>query len=81
MFIASKYEEIYPPQIKEFVEVTDNSYSKSEILEMEGSILSALEFNITSPSPYRFLERYSRVLCLDSKTFMLARYILELSLI
>ena len=81
MFIASKYEEIYPPQIKDFIEVTDNSYTRAEVLQMEGSILEILEFNLTSPSPYRFMERYARVLDLDAKTTMLARFILELSLV
>ena len=44
MLIASKYEEIYPPIVTDFVYITDNAYSKKEILEMEESILSNLEF-------------------------------------
>jgi cyclin B len=32
MFIATKYEEIYPPDIKDFVYVTDKAYKKEEIL-------------------------------------------------
>lgn len=32
MFIASKYEEIYAPDIKDFVYVCDKAYSKEEIL-------------------------------------------------
>jgi len=35
MLIASKYEEIYPPIVTDFVYITDNAYSKKEILEME----------------------------------------------
>jgi hypothetical protein len=48
---------------------------------MEGAILSALEFNLTAPSSFRFLERYARVICADARTIMLARYILELTLV
>lgn len=33
--IATKYEEIYPPTIKDLVYITDNAYSKEEILQME----------------------------------------------
>lgn len=29
LWIASKYEEIYPPRMSHFVQVTDNSYSSS----------------------------------------------------
>lgn len=42
MLIASKYEEIYPPEVKDFVYVTDKAYSKADILEMEGKILGQL---------------------------------------
>ena len=35
MLIASKYEEIYAPIVKDFVYITDNAYTKEEILSME----------------------------------------------
>lgn len=46
MLIACKYEEIYPPIVKDFVYITDNAYTKEEILEMEKSILETLDFDI-----------------------------------
>jgi len=81
MLIASKYEEIYAPEIKDFVYVTDKAYSREEILDMEGKILAALEFKLTTTTSYRFLERYANVHDADERTFMLARYLIELSLI
>lgn len=33
MLIASKYEEIYAPEVQDFVYITDKAYSKAEILE------------------------------------------------
>lgn len=39
MLIACKYEEIYPPIVKDFVYITDNAYSREDILEMERQIL------------------------------------------
>lgn len=39
MFIASKYEEIYPPDVNEFVYITDESYDKAQVLKMEMLIL------------------------------------------
>ena len=47
MLIASKYEEIYAPEVRDFVYITDKAYSKEEILAMETQILKALNFNIT----------------------------------
>lgn len=32
LFIASKFEEIYAPELKDFVYVCDNAYTKEEIL-------------------------------------------------
>ena len=32
MLIASKYEEIYAPEVRDFVYITDNAYTKEEIL-------------------------------------------------
>jgi len=33
MLIACKYEEIYVPKIEDFVDITDNTYSKEQILK------------------------------------------------
>lgn len=61
MFIASKYEDIYPPPVIDFVYITDNAYSTAQIFEMEYSVLSTLNFSVTSCSAYRFLERFYQV--------------------
>jgi len=81
MLIACKYEEIYPPEIKEFEYVTDKAYSKEEIIDMEGKLLSLVQFNLVTNSPFRFLERYGRLAGLDERGFNLAKYLLELSLV
>lgn len=44
MLIATKYEEIYPPTVKDFIFVTKNAYTRDEILEMEMQMLYSLEF-------------------------------------
>lgn len=46
MLITTKYEEIYPPTVKDFVYITDNAYSKEEVLDMESDVLSTLDFDI-----------------------------------
>lgn len=40
LFIATKYEEIYPPDLADFVYITDDSFTKSQILLMEKTILN-----------------------------------------
>jgi cyclin B len=39
MLVACKYEEIYAPEIRDFIYMTDKAYSKEQILEMEREIL------------------------------------------
>lgn len=81
LFLASKYEDIYPPELKECLFVTENSYSRDDLLRLEGEILTSIDFKIKIPTPLVFLERYHRLLCNDRRMYCLARYLLELSLI
>lgn len=81
LLIASKYEEIYVPELNDFVFISDNAYTRQEILEMERSILITLEFNITICSSYRFLQRFWKVASNKEELFHLAQYLIELTLI
>lgn len=81
MWIACKYEEIYPPELKDFVYITDNAYTNKDILKLEYEVLRTLEFNVTTPSTFRFLERYSKLLGVSERAFKLAWYLIELPLI
>lgn len=58
MHIACKYEEIYPPEANDFVYITDNAYTKQELLDTEYKILKTLNFDLTFASAYRYLERF-----------------------
>ena len=81
MFIACKYEEIYPPDLKDFVYITDGAYVKQDVLDMEYKMLKSLEFNITFPTPWNIFEIYKKKLDLDDKTVKLAWFMMELCLI
>ena len=48
---------------------------------MERDILLSLDFNITSPSMYRFIERYIKLSASDDLIMNFSRYIIELTLI
>jgi cyclin B len=84
MFIASKYEEIYAPEVRDFVFISDKAYSSEEILRMEGAMLGVLNFNVTAPSPYVFLKRFVKVAGFlqptESREERLCSYLVELTL-
>lgn len=48
---------------------------------MEFQILSTLSFDITFPTPHRFLERYMRMLGEDTTVTIFAYYLVELALV
>jgi hypothetical protein len=83
LFTASKYEEIYPPDISKFVNITDKAYSKAEILEMEVNILTTLGFNITVATSLRLLEYLIQLsnTKFEDEIIFYCKYILELLLI
>ena len=79
MFIASKYEEIYSPEMKDYIYMTDNSYTKKQMLQMENDILKTIEFNITIPTPLRFVELLQQFLNLNTKNIYMCQYLIELA--
>jgi G2/mitotic-specific cyclin-B, other len=81
LLIACKYEEIYPPELKDFVFITDRAYTKEDVLTMEFLILSSLSFELSFPTSFRFLERYMRILGEDANVMMMSLFFMELSLV
>jgi hypothetical protein len=77
LLIACKYEEIYPPSLKEYVAICDRAYTAAEILDMEAHIVQTLNFEMTHSSSLRFLERYTQIAEIDQKAYYFARYLLE----
>ncbi|WOH02199.1 hypothetical protein DCAR_0521588 [Daucus carota subsp. sativus] len=76
MMIASKYEEICPPQVEEFCYITDNTYFKDEVFEMESAVLNFLKFELTAPTaPSMQLECMSNYLAeLSLLEYSMLRY-------
>lgn len=56
--IVGKYEEIYPPVLRDYVTVCDEAYSKEQILDMEAQILLSLRFDLVRPTSFEFLNFY-----------------------
>jgi len=79
MFIASKYEEMYTPEIGDFVYITDNSCSASDIRNMEINILKALNFDLGRPLGLHFLRRNSKAGDVSAEQHNFAKFALEAS--
>ncbi|KAK9844783.1 hypothetical protein WJX74_006805 [Apatococcus lobatus] len=87
LFLAAKYEEIYPPQLNDFVFVAASTYTREQILEMESNMLDALGFQLTAPTPKLFFRRFLRAAAADLPRSQIAHlsalgsYFLELAMV
>lgn len=81
MFIAAKFEEINPPGVNDYEYITDNAYTKEEILNMECQMLTTLNFQIVVPTVAHFMERLQQINCCDIPHKELVNCLAELALL
>lgn len=81
MLLASKFEEIYPPEVAEFVYITDDTYTKKQVLKMEHLVLKVLCFDLAAPTINQFLTQYFLHQSANKQVESLAMYLGELSLV
>ena len=77
LMIACKHEEIDLPKIKDFIYITDNAYTKNEVIKMEEEILDKLNFAFVYPSPIKFFEYLSLHFNFTKKQHMMGKYLME----
>ena len=79
IFISSKYEEIYPPQLDDYHDFF--LFSKDEIFKLENDILGKLKFELLICSPYLFLTKFFDSMKNETQKVLYgAHFILELCL-
>jgi hypothetical protein len=77
LLIACKYEEIYPPEVKDCVYITDRAYTRQDVLDMEAHIVKKLQFRMTVPTGHPFLVRYLHIIKATKLMKNLANYYME----
>ncbi|PHH80647.1 hypothetical protein CDD82_1629 [Ophiocordyceps australis] len=81
LLVATKYEEISCPEIREIGSVVENCYSDNDIIKAERYMLTMLGFELGWPGPLNFLRRISKADSYDVETRTMAKYFLELALV
>lgn len=81
MFIASKFEEISPPELHDWVYITDKAYTKEDVLTMECTMLAKLSFKIVVTTPAHFLPGLQKANGCNIVHSELVQYIIELGLL
>lgn len=77
LLLASKYEEIYPPEVRDCVYITDRAFTRQEVLDMELEILRVLEFKMSVPTAYPFLQRFLSITEASQTMKMAANYYMD----
>ena len=81
LFISCKENEIYYPGAKEFINMTDNAYTKHELLKMEAHVLNILNFEILSSSADEFYNILSKWFDFNKEQKFLGEYFIDSSLV
>lgn len=81
MFIASKFEEINPPELRDWVYITDGAYTKDDVLLAECDMLQTLSFKIVVPTAAHFFDQLADANGCDAVHRSVAQYLLELGLL
>ena len=73
MLIASKYEEIYPPEITKFIYITDDTYTEQQVSRMVKLLLKILSFDLFAPSALSFINLYTANMSIPEKIKFMAQ--------
>lgn len=85
--LACQLEEVYPPELRDFVYITDKSVSMDELKLYVWKIFHALDFELFTPHPLSFLRRFYKASSLLQKSedtemfYCTAKYICECTLL
>lgn len=55
--IAAKFEEVYPPDISDWLRLSCDTYDREQILKMEKVILESIDYKLNTPTAIHFLEK------------------------
>ena len=80
LLVACKHDEIYPPEVRDCVYITDRAYNRQEVLDMEQDILKVLDWKISIPTAFPFLDRFLSLTNASEMTKHAAAYYLERTL-
>ncbi|XP_050498304.1 cyclin-A2-like [Diabrotica virgifera virgifera] len=81
MMIATKMEEYYPIDAKEWSYLTSDTFTPQQVLKMEQVVLKVLRFRMQTPTINGFIQQLAVEYKMDEKTQHLAMYIAELVLL
>lgn len=81
LLLACKYEEIFSPEIRDFVCILDKSYQKEDLMIMENYMMKILKFEVTFPSSLKYFDILRLEFQIEDSWYDVGTFLLELSLL
>ena len=81
LLISCKENEIFYPKLEDFVRISNNAYTKNQLLNMEIEVLKILNFEILYPTSEEFYNIISKTFNFNKTQHHLGEYFLDSSLI
>jgi len=81
LLIASKLDEVIPPQVERLVYLSDFCFDDDALCAMELNIIKLLNFDLFCPTRAHYVERFSLAAELSDKEKQLMLYILDISIL
>ncbi|KAI9257353.1 cyclin-like protein [Phascolomyces articulosus] len=78
LLIATKFEEVSSPRLKDFIWMTDRSLKEEELIKAERFVVQVLDFKLCYANPLNFLRRVSKT-HYEVHSRMLSKYFMEIS--
>lgn len=81
LLLACKYEEIFSPEIRDFVCILDQKYDKEDLMKQENDIMKKLRFEVAFPSSLKYYDILCIELNIKEAFYDYGCYLLELTLL
>jgi hypothetical protein len=78
--MSGKLEEIYPPDLEDYIYVCDNTYTREELIKKETEIVKTLDYKFIYPMSIEFLRIINSGANFSDECHTACKFLLELSL-
>jgi Cyclin, N-terminal domain/Cyclin, C-terminal domain len=79
LYVAAKFEEMFPPPVEDMVYISDNTYTREDVLSCEEDLLNTLEFNLCCTTEKNFLRRFQMAAAADIDAVKYLNFVVVLS--
>lgn len=81
LLLACKYEEIFSPEVRDFVCILDRAYEREDLMEQENEMMKKLKFEVTFPTSLKYYEILRIEFGIGDEYYDYGCFLLELTLL